>query len=375
MVQDFSIWEHDAYHRTWDICIIGAGINGISTGISILEKKPDSQILIIDRWFIPLGASTRNAGFACFGSPSEILDDILNIGEEQAVALVEKRWLGLQKLKSRLENSKANFEISGGYELYHEDEFERINSKLDYLNSLMQRAIGHANIFSSKDVPSGIRGFSKAIYNPHEGQLHPAFMMQHLKEVYLKLGGNLWTGLKIDAIEEQPDGVLLRSRLALPVEAKKVIVATNGFTSDLLPDIDIYGARNHVFVTEPIPGLQLKGCFHFDKGFYYFRNIGDRILIGGARNKDQLNENTEQFGTNQIIVDELEKFLYTHLAEKSTRIDYRWSGIIAVGKEKLPIIKSITPRLFAGVRCSGMGIALASLTGEELADMVLQQDQ
>ena len=126
-------------------------------------------------------------------------------------------------------------------------------------------------------------------------------------------------------------------------------------------------------VTEPIENLPWKGCFHFDKGFYYFRNIGNRILLGGARNKDLLNENTEEFGQNQLIIETLQSFLYNHLADPSTKIDYQWSGIIALGDNKLPIIRAISPRLFVGVRCSGMGIALASLIGEELADLVLQQ--
>ena len=96
MMQDYSIWEYQAYHSIWDVCIIGSGINGISTGISILEKKPDARVLIVDRWFIPLGASTRNAGFSCFGSPTEILHDISTMGEDAAKSLVLKRWQGLQ---------------------------------------------------------------------------------------------------------------------------------------------------------------------------------------------------------------------------------------------------------------------------------------
>jgi hypothetical protein len=63
MQQDFSFWEFETYSREWDICIIGSGITGLSTGISLLEKNPQLQILVVDRWFIPLGASTRMPGF------------------------------------------------------------------------------------------------------------------------------------------------------------------------------------------------------------------------------------------------------------------------------------------------------------------------
>ena len=127
-------------------------------------------------------------------------------------------------------------------------------------------------------------------------------------------------------------------------------------------------------MTEPIPGLSWKGCFHHDKGFYYFRNIGNRILLGGARNTDFETEETDQFGQNPAILDSLKHFLYKHLASPDkTKIQFQWSGIIGLGSIKLPIIKALTPRLFVGVRCSGMGIALASMIGEELTDLVLQQ--
>lgn len=376
MTQDYSFWEYDTYHRIWDYCIIGSGITGISTGISILEKNPEASVLIIDRWFIPLGASTRNAGFSCFGSPSEILDDIATMGEEDAISLISKRWKGLQKLQNRLSGSFAQYERQGGYELYNEDEFENIYSRLAYLNQLLEHSTGNVDVFTPVKVPEGIRGFTRAINNTYEGQLHPGFMMEHLKQIYLGLGGKMWTGLNIDRIEEGDGTVFLRSKLALPVEAKKVIVTTNAFVKELLPDLDVYGARNHVLVTGPLKGLAWNGCFHYDKGFLYFRNIGNRILLGGGRNKDFSNEKTDQFGENQLIKEVLENFLYTHLAEKaSCTIEYRWSGIIGIGNKKLPIVKSLSPQLFVGVRCSGMGIALASVIGEELSDLVLQQSE
>lgn len=370
MIQDYSYWEYEGYHTLWDYCIIGSGINGISTGLSILEKEPAAKILIIDRWFVPLGASTRNAGFSCFGSPSEILNDISTMGEDEALKLVDMRYRGLQKLQLRLKDSNAQYERNGGYELFHADEFESVYSQLPYLNTLLEKVFDNHKVFSLAAVPEGICGFSNAIYNAYEGQLHPVLMMEHLKKMYLDSGGKIWTGLIIEEIDDRVDRVYLRSRLAFPVEAKKVIVTTNAFAKNLLPEIDVHGARNHVLVTEPIKGLKWKGCFHYDKGFYYFRNIGNRILLGGGRNKDLLTEATEQFGQNAVILDALEKFLYDHLVDISTKVDFQWSGIIALGTEKLPIIKQISQRVYAGVRCSGMGIALASLIGDELADLV-----
>lgn len=375
MQQDFSFWEYETYARDWDVCIIGSGITGLSTGISILEREPKLQVLVVDRWFIPLGASTRNAGFSCFGSPSEILDDIEKMGEEAALSLVQQRWQGLQLLKERLKKGNAHYENYGGYELYHQEEYVNIASRLPYLNQLLETATQHQSVFHEVPMPKGISGFSYAIHNSLDGQLHPGYMMEELKRQYLELGGVIHTGFEIESIHQESDHVQLINSLAIPIKARNVVVTINAFAARLLPQLDVHGVRNHVLVTNEIANLEWKGCFHYDKGFYYFRNVGKRILLGGARNRDMDNENTEQFGFNELIVDTLKQFLYDHLADKNTcRIDFQWSGIIGFGKVKLPIVKAVSSNVFVGVPLSGIGIATASLIGEQLAGMLLQQE-
>jgi gamma-glutamylputrescine oxidase len=85
-------------------------------------------------------------------------------------------------------------------------------------------------------------------------------------------------------------------------------------------------------------------------------------------------ENTEAFGFNEVITEALESFLFTHLLHPDqAMVEYRWTGIIGIGPQKLPLIERVSPNVFAGVRLSGMGIALASTIGDKLAAMVWQQ--
>ena len=367
---DFSFWEQDVYSKAWDICIVGSGINGLSAGISILQHQPQASVLIVDRSYIPLGASTRNAGFACFGSPSEILADVEHLGEKKTIDLIRMRWNGLKILRHRLENSRAGFTESGGYELFNSTDFSRISGSLPFINELISEAIDQSFAFQKVSVPDGMHGFDSACFNPLEGQLHPGWMMEHLKNLFLQKGGVIHTGIDVHNIETDNGGVILHTVRSVPIKCRNAVISTNGFSKPLLPQCDVSGARNHVIVTAPVQNLPWKGCFHYDQGYIYFRNVGNRILLGGARNRDLENEQTASFGSNPVIVDALESFLYEHLASRDITIAFRWSGIIGVGEEKLPIVKEVLPGVIAGVRCSGMGIALASLMGEEVARLL-----
>jgi len=373
MLRDFSYWEQDAFGTPWDVCILGGGITGLSTAISILEKRPGIRLLVVDRGFLPVGASTRNAGFACFGSPSEVLEDIDQLGEEKALDLVRDRYRGLRKLLARVPAEAMQYRPCGGYEVFLGDTGVRVMDQLPYLNQVVGEATGLSTVYRQVDMPAGLQGFDLALFNPHEGQLHPARMIQALRTKLEHLGGRLWTGPEAGEIEEDAESAILHCHLMVPLRARQLVVTTNAFAARLLPQLQVHGARNHVLVTRPVPGLRLDGTFHHDRGYVYFRNIGDRILLGGARNLDAETEDTDAFGSNPRIVEALDRFLQSHLGvDPVDSVEYRWSGIIGVGPDKSPIVRRISPHVTAGVRLSGMGVALASLIGERLADEVLQ---
>ncbi|MFV8225383.1 NAD(P)/FAD-dependent oxidoreductase, partial [Christiangramia aquimixticola] len=151
-----------------------------------------------------------------------------------------------------------------------------------------------------------------------------------------------------------------------------LVIATNGFARRLGIE-DIKPARAQVLVTKPIDNLPFKGTFHLDKGYYYFRNIGNRVLFGGGRNLDFTAEETDQTGTTELIQNKLRELLKsTILPGIPFKIQQSWSGIMGVGNAKKPIVKNISPRVLCGVRLGGMGIAIGSQVGKDLADLAVK---
>ncbi|RKE77309.1 MULTISPECIES: FAD-binding oxidoreductase [unclassified Chryseobacterium] len=365
-----SIWELDTFYRKRDIIIIGAGFSGLWTAISIKEKYPEKSVLIIERNTIPLGASTRNAGFACFGSLTEVIADSEKMGWEKTLELVTMRFNGLQKIQHYFKHDEIDFELNGGYEIVNTEEpltqIDAVNKKLKTITGLDQTY----TLKQNKIKEFGLGKSEFLIENPCEGGLHSGKLVQKLLEKCHELKIEFLFGTEVQNIEEM-DKVEVQLSTDLSVIADQLIYCTNAFTSKFLEKENIIPARGQVLLTEPVDGLKLKGTFHYDEGYYYFRNIGNRILLGGGRNQDFKTEETTAFETTEFLQNHLENFLKeVILPHKDFKIALRWSGIMAMGEEKSPIVKQLSERQFCAVRLSGMGVALAPKIGEMVAEMI-----
>jgi glycine/D-amino acid oxidase-like deaminating enzyme len=119
--------------------------------------------------------------------------------------------------------------------------------------------------------------------------------------------------------------------------------------------------------------LPFSGTFHFDEGYYYFRNIGNRVLLGGARNKAFEMETSTELEITNLVQDELEHFLRERiLAGKQYTIDHRWSGIMGFTNSKLPVIEQVEPGVYSLVTCNGMGVALSPIMAEKAAALMFE---
>jgi glycine/D-amino acid oxidase-like deaminating enzyme len=245
---------------------------------------------------------------------------------------------------------------------------------MDELNRLLRNITGKQKTFQLNDsrIKSfGLGGSHHMIENKLEGQLHSGKLLEALVLLVHSMGVTTLTQVDVKKMDIMPGRVSLATSLPFSLTAEQVLVCTNAFAKTLLPELDVVPARGQVLLTEPVKGLKLKGTFHYDEGFYYFRNLGNRVLLGGARNKFFNDEETFSPEVSEPVQQELERFLKEIiLPGESYSISLRWSGTMAVGTEKKPIVKKINDQVFCAVRMSGMGVALAPQLGKEIAAMM-----
>lgn len=373
---NISYWEKKSFLPHYDLVVIGGGIVGLFAAIHFKKQNKRARVLVIERGVLPHGASTKNAGFACFGSPSELMDDLRKMPEESVWQTVQMRWNGLKLLRKTIGDKHLAFKPYGGYEVFRtKQDYDTCEAFLEYLNAMTFEAIGVKNCYRQANATVkrfGFKGVYGALLNSAEGQIDTGLMMQHLLKLAQKNDILLLNGIEVTKLTDSGNAVLISTSWT-DLQASRVIVATNGFANQLLKIKDVVPARAQVLITKPIDGLKLKGTFHYQQGYYYFRNIDNRVLFGGGRNLDFKGEQTTDFSLTSNIQGELEMILkHIILPDTPFEIEHRWAGIMGVGKQKKPIIQHVSQNIIAAVRMGGMGVAIGSLVGKQAAELAAE---
>ncbi|MEX2476967.1 MAG: FAD-dependent oxidoreductase [Gracilimonas sp.] len=362
-----SFWESELYNREFDLIVIGAGLTGQSIAHFYKKAHPDEKVLVIDRGFFPIGASTRNAGFACFGSVTEHMADMKIEEELKIIDRIRRRFNGLKLLRNTLGDENIEYREPGAYEIFTDQKvYEEALAHLDTCNRWLNEAAGVESVYEATKH----NGFP-AISIKHEGCLHPGKMMRTLYEKNLKLGIEFRWQSQVLEIRQSEGSVWLENGIEL--NGRQLAVSTNSFTSKLLDDVEIKPGRGFVMVTKPIPDFKWKGTYHYDAGYYYFRGVGnDRLLLGGARSLDINVETTIEFGVNEKIKGHLLGFANDVLKlPKGWEVETEWSGIMGFTPTKSPILKRISDKTIVVAGLSGMGVALGMQLGKEASGLIV----
>ena len=369
-----SYWERESFLQHFDALVVGAGIAGLSAAIELKLKDGNSKIAVLEKSWLSDGASSKNAGFACFGSISEFIDDLKDLSFDEVLALAVMRFRGIQKLVKDYSVESMNLEWNGGYEVFfQEDEqsFLVCCEQVDRFNDAFESQLG-IRPYSVLTVSEfqGIKNLCGVISNKYEGGLNTGLLLQAMRARAVRLGIQVFQGVEVSNYVEKDSFVEVESSVG-NWRTQQLAFCTSSFHAELFAEESMHSKRNQVIVTKPIEGLKLNGTFHHQQGFNYFRNIDGRILMGGMRHLFPHTESTSVQGTTAEVIQSLVEFIQNKIyTSSSIEIDMAWSGILGVGEDERPLIKQVSHRIFIGARLGGIGVAVGSLIGEELATLM-----
>ena len=371
-----SIWESTAFHHKAHFTVVGGGIVGLFAALFHKRAHPAHRVVVLERGPFPSGASVKNAGFACFGSPSELLADRAKEGEDAMLQRVEERWRGLLALRAELGDEGIGFQPTGGHEIYRKGDalYPQVAEGFDDLNRSLQPIFGRA-VFAHADGLIGAMGLGAVehlVRTDLEGPVDSGLLMRNLLAKATAAGIHFAANSQVERVEDEGTHVAIVLRGGDRLHAEQVLVATNGYTRTLLPQLDVVPARGQVLLTTPVEGLTLRGTYHVDEGFYYFRDHGGAVLLGGGRNLDIAGETTTDDAVTPLIQTALEQLLReVVLPGRSFAIAQRWSGIMGFGStSKSPLVERTSERVGVAVRLGGMGVAIGIRVAQRAVAMM-----
>ena len=211
---NLSYWEIQTWLQNTDVTVVGSGIVGLNCALYIKQKWPKANVLVLEQGMLPQGASTKNAGFACFGSLSEIIEDLKTHSAEDVIQLIQKRLDGLQLLRNNLGDAAIGYQQYGGYELFTTADtelYETCLAQRDTINTILQPVLKdqvflvEPNTFHFKHIHKNL------IYNPFEGQIHTGNMMDALLRKAQSAGIKILNNCTVEDFADDNNGVHIKT--------------------------------------------------------------------------------------------------------------------------------------------------------------------
>jgi gamma-glutamylputrescine oxidase len=334
-----------------DVAIIGAGVTGCSCALALAEAG--LRVRVYEARRVASGASGRNGGFTLRGGAMSYAKARERFGAEAAEAF----WRFTERYVDRMEELAGDaLRRVGSLRLADDDELDDLRAEYEAL-----RDDGLDADWLEQLAPPLDRLYRGAIRHPRDGSLQPARWVRRLAARAVVAGAEI--------VEESRVGSLAE------LDAEHIVIATDGYTSGLVPELDeaIRPVRGQVIATEPI-GRTLFDCPHYARrGFDYWQQTPDtRLVLGGRRDTNLELENTNEETVTEAIQGELTAFARELLGEPPL-VTHRWAGIFGVTEDDLPLAGRVPGHdgLWVAAGYSGHGNVLGFACGELVAEAVL----
>lgn len=334
-----------------DVLVIGGGITGLSLLCHLSKHRIDAVLVERDR--LASGASGRNAGFLLAGVASSYAEAVQKYGRERAREIWDLTNENHERLIDAMVGQDVGYRRLGSATIPASDE---------------ERALLIASEQLLNEDGYQARWDGTRLINPRDGEIDPAAAVAALAR-QMKSGA-IREGVRVTALTPRRNGVLVAAGDQV-CEAGVAIVATNGFTSQLLPDVKIQPTRGQMVATEPESKPIAEMPVYSNFGYRYWRQLPTgEVLLGGWRDTSTETELTFDSEPSQEIQQRLNESLIQ--LGVTSRVTHRWAGIMGFTESGLPLAGVVDgmPNVYICAGFTGHGMGFAFVTAMRVAEMI-----
>ncbi len=362
-----------------DVAIIGAGYTGLSCALH-LAREHGVRALVLEANQVAWGCSGRNGSFARISGGRVALSELIQrYGATTAKAYFDEMSEGLNTVRGLIRDGQISCDAQpdGVFKVAsHAKHVEALKREVGLYNDVLKYGAKLVSAADVQRVHTGAESFG-ALYMPDGFSMQPLKLAWGLHRMARQAGATVHVGSPVVGWTSA-NGV---HRLQTPggvVTARKVVVATNGYTSPTLNPATagrVLPVHSQIIVTRPLTAAEkshsLPGseCMFDTRNLlsYYRRLPDDRILFGGRSAITGKDAENPQHRQN----------LHDALCRKfpvlaGIEVDYNWGGWVAVSENSLPFVCRVpgTDTVFSAGGYAGSGVSFSVQAGKRLAQMV-----
>ena len=356
-----------------DVAIVGSGYTGLNAALQTI--RGGRSTVVFEAGVPGQGCSTKNGGQISTSIKPSLEKLSAKFGTQNGIAIRQEgenalNWIGDFITSEKID---CNFSRVGRYHAAHtQKHYELITRDAEKVNrSEGIEAYAVPKNEQLKELGSDV--YHGGVVFPRHASVDPGKYHRGLLQRVIDAGVDVFGQCAVLDIEQTPDGFVITTQKG-KVKARDVIIATNGYTSNLTPWLQkrVIPIGSYIIATDVLDPVMVNELFPTNriasdtcKVIYYYRTSPDRkrILFGGRVSATE---------TNPLLSGpKLLKDLYRIFPQlEGTKISHSWTGTVAYTFDEMAHTGQHNGIYYSMGYC-GSGVSMASYLGMRLGQKVL----
>lgn len=359
---------------TADVCIVGAGLAGLTTALEL--ARAGRQVVVLDAERIAWGASGRNGGFVSPGYAQGYTAIESRVGQEEARTLHALSIEGMQLVASNI----REFGLTGVSPVHGMLSACRYPaaSELQTRRDWLAEQFGYRVKYLDRDALSqhlSTNRYQDALHDHNAFHFNPLAYARGLVDAIRHRHGRVFEETAVDSISGSRGHWKVTTARGI-VQAHDVVIATGGYTGKLLPVLhrSYLPIATYVMLTEANPELiatavQTRSAILDDRraSDYYRLVDGGRRLLWGGRITTRT---SEPRALSRLLH---RSMVATYPQLKELPVEMAWSGLMSYARHRMPQIGQLLSGLWYCTAFGGHGMSSTAIGGKLVAEAITDQ--